>query len=134
MGSLGVVVKTLPVRLDAADLVVFQRDMEVALLSDSPHVVLDLSPVKYLGSAGIEFLLECLSRIVRRDGDMKLAALSPESAALLSLTRVERFFEIFRTVEDAVNSFDTFAAENDRFAEPWNAFRAAAKDGTVTTD
>ena len=91
MGSLGVVVKTLPVRLDAADLVVFQRDMEVALLSDSPHVVLDLSPVKYLGSAGIEFLLECLSRIVRRDGDMKLAAISPESAALLSLTRVERF-------------------------------------------
>jgi anti-anti-sigma regulatory factor len=103
MGSLGVVVKTLPFRLDAADLVVFQRDMEVVLLSDSPHVVLDLSPVKYLGSAGIEFLLE-------------------------------RFFEIFRTVEDAVNSFDTFAAENDRFAEPWNAFRAAAKDGTVTTD
>ena len=96
MGSLGVVVKTLPVRLDAADLVVFQRDMEVVLLSDSPHVVLDLSPVKYLGSAGIEFLLECLSRIVRRDGDMKLAAISPESAALLSLPRVERFFEITR--------------------------------------
>ena len=56
-----------------------------------------------------------MSVVVRRDGDMKLAALSPESAALLALTRVERFFEIFRTVEDGVHSFDTFVTENEKF-------------------
>jgi anti-anti-sigma factor len=134
MGSQGVVVKILPARLDAGELAAFQRAMQTPLKSDSPHIVLDLSVVKYLGSAGIEFLLECLSAIVRRDGDMKLAAISPESASLLALTRVERFFEIFRTVEDAVNSFDTFAAENDKFAEPWNAFGAAAKDRAATTE
>jgi anti-anti-sigma factor len=134
MGSQGVVVKTLPSRLDAEDLIAFQQDMQLVLESDSPQIVLDLSAVKYLGSSGIEFLLECLSQVVRRDGDMKLAALSPESAALLALTRVERFFEIFRTVEDGVHSFDTFVAENDKFAEPWNSFGAALKDRAATTD
>jgi len=134
MVSQGVVIKSLPERLDAADLAVFSQLMVPVLNSDSPHLVLDLSGVKYLGSAGIEFLLECLSTVVRRDGDMKLAALSPESAALLALTRVERFFEIFRTVEDAVQSFDTFIAENENFAEPWNSFGAATKDSAATTD
>jgi anti-anti-sigma factor len=134
MVSQGVVIKSLPERLDAADLAVFSQLMFPVLNSDSPHLVLDLSGVKYLGSAGIEFLLECLSTVVRRDGDMKLAALSPESAALLALTRVERFFEIFRTVEDAVQSFDTFIAENENFAEPWNSFGAATKDSAATTD
>jgi anti-anti-sigma factor len=128
MGSSGVTIKTLPPRLDAAELSAFTQVMQPVLESDSPQLVLDLSAVKYLGSAGIEFLLECLSVVVRRDGDMKLAALSPESAALLALTRVERFFEIFHTVEDAVQSFDTFVAENENFAEPWNSFGASEKD------
>jgi anti-anti-sigma factor len=134
MGSQGVIIKSLPERLDAADLTVFSQLMHPVLNSDSPHLVLDLSGVKYLGSAGIEFLLECLSTVVRRDGDMKLAALSPESAALLALTRVERFFEIFKSVEDAVQSFDTFVAEDANFAEPWNSFGAATKDRAATTD
>jgi len=127
MGSPGVLIKTLPSRLDAAELISFTQEMQPVLNSDSPQLVLDLSGVKYLGSAGIEFLLECLSVVVRRDGDMKLAALSPESAALLALTRVERFFEIFRTVEDAVQSFDAFVTETENFAEP-NSFGASEKD------
>ena len=101
MGSLGVVVKTLPARLDAADLAAFQREWKALVKRFSARGV-GFEHCEVLGSPAIEFLLECLSRIVRRDGDMKLAAISPESAAPLSLTRVERFFEIFRTVEDAV--------------------------------
>lgn len=133
MGSQGVLIQKLPSRLEAADLASFRKSLEAALETDSPQIVLDLSAVTYLGSPGIEFLLESLSVVVRRDGDMKLAALSPESATLLALTRVERFFEIFRTVEDAIHSFDTLVAENDRFAEPWNSFGAAAKNSAAST-
>jgi anti-sigma B factor antagonist len=134
MGSPGILVKKLPTRLDVLELSAFRREMQFALESDSPHIVLDLSAINYLGSAGIEFLLDCLSIVVRRDGDIKLAALSREAASLLALTRVERFFEIYRTVEEAVHSFDAVGAENDRFAEPWNAFDAAAKDQAATTE
>jgi anti-sigma B factor antagonist len=134
MGSQGVLIQKLPSRLDAAELAVFQKSLSVALETDSPQIVLDLSAVKYLGSPGIEFLLESLSVVVRRDGDMKLAALSPEAAALLALTRVERFFEIFPSVEAAIHSFDTFVAENDRFAEPWNSFGAAPKNSAASSD
>lgn len=134
MGSQGILVKTLPARLDLSELASFRREMQSALESDSPQIVLDLNAVKYLGSAGIEFLLDSLSLIVRRDGDMKLAALSPEAASLLALTRVERFFEIFHTVEEAVHSFDALIAENDKFTEPWNSFGTAIKDRAASTD
>ncbi len=135
MGSQGVVIQKVPSRLDSSDLLAFRRNVQPVLDSDSPQLVLDLSGVKYMGSSGIEFLLDCLSQVVRRDGDLKFAALSPESASLLALTRVDRFFEIFRTVEDAVNSFDAFVAEKEKFSEPWNAFGTAAlKDRAASTD
>ena len=45
---------------------------------------------------------------MRRDGDMKLAALSPQSAVVLELTRTDRLFEIYENSTDAVRSFSTF--------------------------
>ena len=36
---------------------------------------------------------------MKRDGDIKLANLSPASAAILELMRVDRLFEIFDTAE-----------------------------------
>lgn len=120
MGYRAVVVKVVPERLHGEALTDFRQDMQKVLEGDQPQVVLDLSQVKYLGSAGIEDILHCLSVVVRRDGEMKLAALSPEAASLLSLTRVERFFEVFPSVEEAVHSFDSFVADVNPIAEPWN--------------
>jgi anti-sigma B factor antagonist len=121
-----VVVKTLAPRLDRKQVAAFRRGMQELLRMDQPRVVFDFCSVTHLDSAGIEFLLNCLSAIVKRDGELKLAALSPQAATVLEITRVGRFFEVFPTVEDAVQSFDAFLPNTDNISEPWDLFRAAS--------
>jgi hypothetical protein len=68
-------------------------------------VVLDCSRVRQLDSAGIQVLLRCLEEAMKRNGDVKLAAVSPAAAAILELTRVAPLFETFDSTADAVHSF-----------------------------
>jgi anti-sigma B factor antagonist len=121
-----VVVKTLPKRLDRSEVAAFRREMQEVLRMDQPRIVFDFCSVTHLDSSGIEFLLDCLSIIVKRDGELKLAALSPQAETILEMTRVGRFFEVFPAAEDAVRSFDLFPPNAHDFPEPWDLFRAAS--------
>jgi anti-anti-sigma factor len=121
-----VVVKTLATRLDRNEVAAFRKGIQEVLRRDQPRVVFDFGSVTHLDSSGIEFLLNCLSAIVRRDGELKLAALSPQAAMILEMTRVGRFFEVFPTAEDAVRSFDSFLPNAPNFPEPWDLFRTGS--------
>ncbi len=66
-------------------------------------------------------LLHCLEEAMKRDGDLKLAALSPESEVILELMRVARVFEAYPTSEDAVRSFNAIPAEAIPQDVPWYA-------------
>jgi anti-anti-sigma regulatory factor len=103
--------------------------MQDVVRMDQPRVVFDFCSVTHLDSAGIDFLLNCLSAIVRRDGELKLAALSPQAATVLEITRVGRFFEVFPTAEDAVRSFDFFFRMRPTFLSLGIYF---ARDRTIT--
>ncbi len=100
-----VAVKQLPERLSVKQGRGFFREVESCLNVDRPRVVLDCSQVKQLDSAGIQVLLRCLEEAMKRNGDVKLAAIPPGAAAILALTRVDRLFEAFDSTADAVNSF-----------------------------
>lgn len=50
-------------------------------------------------------LLHCMEEVMKRNGDLKLAALPPGPAVMLEITRVDRLFEIFDDAQDAVDSF-----------------------------
>jgi anti-sigma B factor antagonist len=106
-----VFIKKLPERLDLNHTSEFLREMEEPLGDYKPQVVLDCSDVQQIDSAGIQALLRCMEKAMKQDGDMKLAALSPEASVVLRLTRVDRVFEIFDTVSEAANSFVGFAAD-----------------------
>jgi len=103
-----VVVKRMPERLNARAAREFLRDVQPFLVTDRPQLVFDLSQVKQLDAAGVEMLLRCMSEAHKRDGDLKLASLSPQAAVVLELTRTERLFEIYDTSADAVRSFSGF--------------------------
>lgn len=103
-----VVVKRMPQRLNARAARDLLRDMEPLFSIDRPQLVLDLSEVLQLDAAGVEMLLRCMSEAHKRDGDVKLASLSPQAAVVLELTRTERLFEIYETSVDAVRSFSGF--------------------------
>jgi anti-sigma B factor antagonist len=98
----------MPERLNARIAREFLRDVQPFLGADRPQLVFDLSGVLQLDAAGVEMLLHCMSEAHKRDGDLKLASLSPHAAVVLELTRTERLFEIYETSTDAVRSFSGF--------------------------
>lgn len=103
-----VVVKRMPERLNLRTSREFLRDVQPFLTTDRPQLVFDLAHVKQLDAAGVEMLLRCMSEAHKRDGDLKLAAVSSAAIVVLELTRTERLFEIYDTSTDAVRSFSGF--------------------------
>jgi anti-sigma B factor antagonist len=99
-----VIVMQLPEQLNRREAKAFCEELQPLLESDRPRVVLDGAQVRQADSAGVEMLLHCMEAAMKRDGDLKLAAVSPELATILELTRVDRF-EMFDTASDAVESF-----------------------------
>jgi anti-sigma B factor antagonist len=96
----------------------FLRDVQTILQSDRPQLVFDLSQVVRLDAAGVEVLLYCMSEAMRRDGDVKLAAVSPQAAVVLEMTRTDRLFEIYTTSTDAARSFSAFLPNTVRRKDP----------------
>lgn len=111
-----VVVKQLPERVDLQQAQDLARAAEPFLKHDHPCLVFDFSEVRYLNSAGIEMLLHCMEEAMKRNGDVKLAAIPPEIAVILRLTRVDCLFEIFDDASDAVESFHRFLTHPFRHA------------------
>jgi anti-sigma B factor antagonist len=103
-----VIVKRMPERVNHVEARKFLQEVHPLINSDRPQIVFDLSQVRQLDVAGIEMLLECMSRVMRHDGDLKLANVSDQAAIVLELTRTERLFEIYETSSDAVKSFSSF--------------------------
>ena len=103
-----VVVKRMPERMTLPQARAFLREMQPFLNADRPQLVFDLSTVRQMDSAGVEMLLRCMDRAMHRDGDVKLAALSPQAAVVLELSRAARLFEIYDTSTDAARSFSCF--------------------------
>jgi len=103
-----VVVKRMPERMNLKQARQFWKEVQPFLNSDRPQVVFDMSQVRHIDAAGVDMLLQCMREAVKRDGDVKLATLSPQSAAVLELTRTGRLFEIYDTSTAAVKSFSSF--------------------------
>ena len=103
-----VIVKRMPVRVDLPHARKFLREVQPFLHSDRPQVVFDMSQVKHIDAAGIDMLLECMAEAMKRDGDVKLAAISPEAEVMLEMTRTDRLFEVYHSSTDAARSFSGF--------------------------
>lgn len=116
-----VIVMELPETLNHVESEHFLNELQPLLEDDRPCVVLDCSSVKSMDSAGVEMLLHCLQEAMKRDGDLKLAAVPASSAVILELMRVDRLFEVFDTAEEAVRSFQILAPAGIAQSQPWYA-------------
>ena len=121
-----VVVMELPEQLNHTQVRSLLRELRPLLESDRPRLVLECSQVRHMDSAGVEMLLHCMQEAMKRDGDLKLAAVSSATGAILELMRVDRLFEIFDTEREAVQSFDEFNSYATPPSEPCHsaAYRA----------
>jgi len=119
MTSSPVIVMQVPEQLTVRETQDFMRDLAPLLESNRPRIVLECSQVRSMDSAGVETLLHCLEEALKRDGDLKLAALSAETEVILELLRVARVFETFSTSEEAVRSFNAIPVDALPQNAPW---------------
>jgi len=129
-----VLIMQLPKRLNLTEAREFLPEVMAVLKNDRPHIVFDFSEVAQIDSAGVEMLLNCLERVMSLDGDLKLAGLTSQASVILELTRVDRLFEIFATVDDAVESFRSFMAQDTPHSSGTWYTAPISEDGPAARD
>ena len=91
--------------LNARQASLFLGEVRRYLYDDRPNIVLDCSRISRMDRPSIQLLLCCLEEAIKRNGDVKLAAVPVGARSTLKLTGVDRVFEIFDTKAEAVSSF-----------------------------
>ncbi len=84
-----------------------------------PRIVIDCSQVRRMDQAVLLLLLSCLEEAMKKNGDVKLAAVPAEGRAVLESTGAARVFKTFDTVVEAVDSFRTPLPGWD--SQPWTS-------------
>ncbi len=69
------------------------------------NLVIDLSEVRFVDSSGLGALVSGFKNASARDGSLKLCSLQPQVRSMFELTRLHRVFEIFASVDEALESF-----------------------------
>jgi anti-anti-sigma regulatory factor len=98
-------IRKLPDHLSGVQRREFYRDIEGCLNIERPAVVFDCSLVRTLDNSVIHLLLCCLEEAMKRNGDVRLAALRTDVLAALKSAEVDSLFQCFETIGDAVESF-----------------------------
>lgn len=101
----GVTIKLVPETLSRKQERIFLRNFEMSADANRPRVVLDCSNVRRPNKSFIRLLLCCLEEAMKRNGDVRLAALPSDAMLLLTEIGANRIFDIHPTTDDAVRSF-----------------------------
>jgi anti-sigma B factor antagonist len=105
-----VIIVQVPEQMNQSEAVTFLAELKPLLEGERPRIVLDCSEIQEIDSAGVETMLLCMEEAMKRDGDVKLAAVAPTSAVILELMKVDRLFEVFDTADEAARSFHAIPA------------------------
>jgi anti-anti-sigma factor len=98
-------IKHLPEKLDVKRGRLFFRELGSCMNVERPCIVLDCCKVREMDKSTVHLLLCCLEGAIKRNGDVRLAAVSTTAMQSLELGGIARLFRIFDTVDEAVESF-----------------------------
>ncbi|MDZ4163307.1 MAG: STAS domain-containing protein [Burkholderiales bacterium] len=90
--------------LDASNVKAF-REAIAPLFQSHPRMVLDMSGLDFLDSAGVGALIACLRTAKEREGDFRLCGLSRPVRTLFDLMRMHRVFDIHTDRAETLRSF-----------------------------
>jgi|SRR5579862_2851198 len=111
-----VLIMEMPKQLNALEVERFMQDLQPLLDAEQPRIVFDCSSVQALDRAGVEMMMHCSEVALTLEGELKLAALSPEAQAVLKLMGGSGVLQAFATSDDAVRSFQGLEAGGKRNA------------------
>lgn len=97
------IVKVTQPRLDAKIAVSFKEEMTRLINDGNNKIVLDLSGVDFVDSSGLGAIVTCL-KILGRKGDLVISGVKNDVMTMFVLTRMDRVFQIFPSIEEATKS------------------------------
>jgi anti-sigma B factor antagonist len=83
----------------------FRSELSELVRSGKSHVVLNLNDVSEMDATGLGTLLFALAKLRKAGGGLALVNLKPWHIELLVETQLATVFEVFKTDQDAINSF-----------------------------
>jgi len=90
--------------LDLAAAPVLREELLALLAPAASRLIIDLSAIRYADATGLAVLVATGRRAGLLGGFLRLAAPSPQAVGILSVTGLNRHFEIFPTVHAAITS------------------------------
>jgi anti-sigma B factor antagonist len=69
-------------------------------------VVVDLRDVDWMNSSGLGILIGGLSALRKSGGDLRLSTVTEKIEEVLRITKLDRVFDIYSTIEDAIASYE----------------------------
>ena len=69
-------------------------------------VVVDLRDVDWMNSSGLGILIGGLSALRKSGGDLRLATVTEKIEEVLRITKLDRVFDIYPTIDDAIASYE----------------------------
>jgi len=92
-------------RLDANNSEELKMELRRLFESGTKDVVIDLKEVLFIDSSGLGVLVSGYKNASVMHGTLKLSNLQFQVKSMFELTRLHRVFDIFTTVDDALQSF-----------------------------
>jgi anti-sigma B factor antagonist len=83
-----------------------REHVEALIAHGRVKLVIDMTNVTYIDSAGLGMLVAKYVSARRRGGDIRLCHLTPRSTHVIEITRLSCVFSVFDSEDEAVDSFD----------------------------
>lgn len=83
----------------------FQGEIEQFITNGIKKVIIDLDEVNRMNSTGLGILMRGYMSMKNSEGDIKLVALNESLKGILIMTQLNKIFETYQSLEDAINDF-----------------------------
>lgn len=92
-------------RLDAHNSDELKIEMNRLFESGTKDLLVDLKEVRFVDSSGLGVLISGYKNASTRQGSIKLCSLQAQVKSMFELTRLHRVFDIYKTVDEALESY-----------------------------
>jgi anti-anti-sigma factor len=101
----GVTIYNLEGRIDSEGAVDLDMALQAATTDNKNKMILEMSQVRYINSAGLRTLADILTQNKQNGGDLRLVNLNPKVQRIFQIIGFDKFFAIYATVEEALAGF-----------------------------
>jgi anti-sigma B factor antagonist len=91
--------------LEASNSSAVKKFLIDSIEGESNRMVVDLTELRFVDSSGLGALIAALKTAQAKGGDVRLCGLSSSVQTIFELTRLNRVFKMFGSVDEAVASF-----------------------------